>query len=562
MNKRGLNYKSFMAKALLAFLLIPILIFAQGQFFVSHAEPAVRTAKARWSNLQYSSSMGWQPGMQQSVNVSYSGTGTVPADLNDEPSSMDSTITYYKDLFGEGYDLLYVKWDNTGCEAGNATLKFSGEEIKRYRKIEPFTGNQSIIPEWLKNLLDGTNQGTCINQTINGNDITLEFSVPADKVSYILYVASTVDMITYDTTDSVDTVDTAEVNGRIRWGDFTFADTNKWTSGNNHPIDATYSGSGQPIADLKLPGHESDWDKTINLLYGYFNEESDLFYITWDNRGNSAGTASLTFSQSQIGSYVSYVPFTGRGNLLPQDADFESNHSVLAVGPYATCVSQSITDSTVNLVFDVPADCVCYAVYMASRPGPIAVDEGTVSYAVDDDEDTGNSGDNTPKVITDSSVSGKNSYLGDAFNALDNIPEVKTEDKKSDNTVLGSDKKVVQIEGGNNALTTDFFTKLSKLDCVVEYSVIVNDNEYTVIIDSNNIKWLHDEDYYGPEWLISNYPIKGKDGNVLTKGEYLIKDGDTLNKIARELNTTADDLAKKNGIKDKNFIRAGAKLKY
>ena len=534
--RKGLKIKSIIAKTLLAFLLIPILIFAQGQFFVSHAEPAVKTALARWSNLQYFSTEGWQPGMQQSVNVSYSGTGTVPADLNDDPSSMNSSITYYKDLFGEGYDLLYVKWDNTGCEAGNTTLKFSGEEIKRYRKIEPFTGNQSIIPEWLKNLLDGTNQGTCINQTINGYDIALEFSVPADKVSYILYVASTVDMITYDITDSVDTADTSDtsVNGSIRWG--TFVDyENKWVSGMNQIIDATYSGSGKPIADLNLPNDKDDWAKTINIVTQYFNSESDLLYITWDNRGNSAGTANLSFSQKGVGRYESIVPFTGRGNYLPQPTDFELYYAYkpdFANGQFATCVSQSITDSTVNLVFDVPADCICYSVYMASRPGPIAVDEGTISYAIDDDEDDGNTvnpddtskGDsdvdeegvvNAPKS-DDSSDLGKNSYLEDAFDALDNIPTVNTEDKKSGedtkagNNVLNSDKQVVQIEGGNKALTTDFFNKLSKTDCIVEYTVIVNDKEYTVIIDSKNIKWLENEDYYGPEWLVSNYPIKGE----------------------------------------------------
>ena len=43
--------------------------------------------------------------------------------------------------------------------------------------------------------------------------------------------------------------------------------------------------------------------------------------------------------------------------------------------------------------------------------------------------------------------------------------------------------------------------------------------------------------------------------------EYTIQKGDNLTKIAKEFNTTVDELVKINGIKDKNVINAGATLK-
>jgi len=43
--------------------------------------------------------------------------------------------------------------------------------------------------------------------------------------------------------------------------------------------------------------------------------------------------------------------------------------------------------------------------------------------------------------------------------------------------------------------------------------------------------------------------------------EYVVKAGDTLGAIARAHGTTADELAKKNGLKDPNKIKAGQRLK-
>ncbi len=43
---------------------------------------------------------------------------------------------------------------------------------------------------------------------------------------------------------------------------------------------------------------------------------------------------------------------------------------------------------------------------------------------------------------------------------------------------------------------------------------------------------------------------------------YVVKTGDTLDKIAEEYDTTADAIAKENGIKDKNFITSGTVLVF
>ncbi|MBP5529418.1 MAG: LysM peptidoglycan-binding domain-containing protein [Lachnospiraceae bacterium] len=561
MKKKALNYRIFAAKTILALLLVPLMVFVQGQFFVSHAEPSgeVKTARARWGNLYYFAKEGWQPAMQQPIDVSYSGTGTVPADLNEFPSSFNSTFTYYTEMFGEGYDLFYVKWDNTGCKEGNVTLSFNQKGMSRYLKFTPFEDDPSILPDALKNQLDGTNQGTCISQKVVGDDVTLEFSVPADKVAYILYIASSIDMITYETTISDGSVTYA--NGTVRWGDFN-KNEGKWIPGNNQKCSVTYSGPGVPIADLDRNVIEDDWAKTVNILCNYYDGNTDLLYIIWNNKGNSEGRVDLFVNCSVFGAYESITPCLDRGDSLPGAADYPDFFSYVpdfSDGHIAACVSQSITDTTAKLEFDVPKDCVCYSIYKVSKsiantpvepadpsdnpgkdssdnPGKDPSGEGNTAGYGNGKADPGNN---------DSQDYGKNSYIKDAFEALDNI----------------SDRMVISIDGGENALTRDFFEKLSKLDCIVEYSVVVEGNEYIVIIDSKNIKWLKDDDYYGVAWLASNYPVKGKNAAV-TKGEYIIKDGDTLNKIAADLNTTADDLANKNGIKNKNFIRAGAKLKY
>ena len=44
--------------------------------------------------------------------------------------------------------------------------------------------------------------------------------------------------------------------------------------------------------------------------------------------------------------------------------------------------------------------------------------------------------------------------------------------------------------------------------------------------------------------------------------EYEVVDGDTLGKIAKKLNTTVDNLIKKNNIKNPNLIKVKQKLKF
>lgn len=53
-----------------------------------------------------------------------------------------------------------------------------------------------------------------------------------------------------------------------------------------------------------------------------------------------------------------------------------------------------------------------------------------------------------------------------------------------------------------------------------------------------------------------------KDDNDCYYGEYIVKSGDTLGDIAKKMNTTYEELAKANGIKDANVIQPGDVIQW
>ena len=106
------------------------------------------------------------------------------------------------------------------------------------------------------------------------------------------------------------------------------------------------------------------------------------------------------------------------------------------------------------------------------------------------------------------------------------------------------------------ALPLDIMKLIVKKDVTLEFSYTYQNQAYVVVIDKDNVP-TEEVPWYGPLYLAS-----------LTKtskaaNEYVVKPGDTLNIIARKLNTTVEELLKKNpSIKNPNVIFAGKTLKY
>lgn len=69
--------------------------------------------------------------------------------------------------------------------------------------------------------------------------------------------------------------------------------------------------------------------------------------------------------------------------------------------------------------------------------------------------------------------------------------------------------------------------------------------------------------------MLNNFGITVGNDDLLIKeddkgyyGEYIVKSGDTLGNIAKNMNTTADELAKENGIEDANIIHPGDVIQW
>lgn len=106
------------------------------------------------------------------------------------------------------------------------------------------------------------------------------------------------------------------------------------------------------------------------------------------------------------------------------------------------------------------------------------------------------------------------------------------------------------------ALPYEVMQLVKEKDITLIFSYTYENKYYVVEINKDNIP-EEKVPWYGPLYLDS-----------LTKtskaaNEYVVKPGDTLNIIARKLNTTVEELLKKNpSIKNPNVIFAGKTLKY
>ena len=99
-------------------------------------------------------------------------------------------------------------------------------------------------------------------------------------------------------------------------------------------------------------------------------------------------------------------------------------------------------------------------------------------------------------------------------------------------------------------------------DITFIYTVTYEGVEYTITIPGgkaiadSNIGW------YGPLWLLANYGGDKVPEIMAGSGKYTVVEGDTLSGIAEKFNTTVEELAKKNGIKNPDYIIVGQVIAY
>ena len=106
-------------------------------------------------------------------------------------------------------------------------------------------------------------------------------------------------------------------------------------------------------------------------------------------------------------------------------------------------------------------------------------------------------------------------------------------------------KKIDVVQSG------DTLSKIARdNNTTVEEILELNDN----IDDPNMIE-------IGEKIILPNNRLNSSDiGNEKEDGSYIVQEGDTLSKIARENNTTVDELVKLNDIKDPDYIETGDKI--
>ena len=116
---------------------------------------------------------------------------------------------------------------------------------------------------------------------------------------------------------------------------------------------------------------------------------------------------------------------------------------------------------------------------------------------------------------------------------------------------------------GDFALSYDIMEYLKEhTDITLVYNVTYEGFTYTITIPAGraiadaNIGW------YGPLWLLANYGGENVPDIIAGSGRYTVVEGDTLSGIAEKFNTTVEELAKKNGIKNPDYIIVGQVIVY
>ena len=116
---------------------------------------------------------------------------------------------------------------------------------------------------------------------------------------------------------------------------------------------------------------------------------------------------------------------------------------------------------------------------------------------------------------------------------------------------------------GDFALSYDIMQYLVEHpDITFVYHVTYEGVEYTITIPGGSAIADPNIGWYGPLWLLANYGGENVPDIIAGRGRYTVVEGDTLSGIAEKFNTTVEELAKKNGIKNPDYIIVGQVIVY
>lgn len=131
-----------------------------------------------------------------------------------------------------------------------------------------------------------------------------------------------------------------------------------------------------------------------------------------------------------------------------------------------------------------------------------------------------------------------------------------------DETVKSGGKQVIRWNEGTSLPYDVMKTLESNPDITLIFSYTYEDVDYEVTLSGKNVKAYEDILWYGPLYLELYYGSQGRMQTTTSGGEYSVKKGDTLFKIARELGTSVKQLVTMNNLSNPNYIIVGQILFY
>ena len=194
----------------------------------------------------------------------------------------------------------------------------------------------------------------------------------------------------------------------------------------------------------------------------------------------------------------------------------------------------------------------------ATEEKSIVNDDGTVTFTVTEfstfafaEKADVNSGDSDTDDDNDDNDDSDSSSVGHSWDYLGTI-EDRIQSAESKGVV------VITKEQGVNTLSNSvmqMLVKRSDVTLIMEYTY--EGKDYRVVIPAG--KAVNDEiPWYGPLYLAGRY---GSSATVSLAGDYIVKKGDTLGRIARDAGLSlAQVVAMNPQIKDVNFIKVGQKI--
>ena len=127
------------------------------------------------------------------------------------------------------------------------------------------------------------------------------------------------------------------------------------------------------------------------------------------------------------------------------------------------------------------------------------------------------------------------------------------------NAAIKENAEIVEWDEGDTLSISTMRFLQANPQLTLKFSYTYEGKDYVVYISGEDVVVDENIPWYGPLYLAGKYPSTMPEENLV----YVVKRGDTLNKIAKNYKTTIEAILKKNpGIKDKNKIFVGQEIMY